>query len=180
MEFIELAKKRRSVRSYSSQQVEKEKIEKCIEAARLAPSACNSQPWKFIVVEDSGLRKKIARESGGGVLPMNKFVKEAPVIIVLVREKSKIVAQLGGKLKKKEYSLIDIGIAAEHLCLQATELELGTCMLGWFNEEAIKKILSIPEARRISLLITLGYPDTDEKKEKKRKSMEEIISYNSY
>ncbi len=98
MDFIELVKKRFSVRKYKQQAVEKEKLEKCLEAARLAPSASNSQPWKFIVVNDAGLVGKVANETFGPLASFNKFVSQAPVIVVIVLEKPKLITQIGGRL----------------------------------------------------------------------------------
>jgi nitroreductase len=93
----------------------------------------------------------------------------------------KTITQIGAQIKDKQYSLIDIGIAADHFCLQAVEEGLGTCMLGWYNEKPIKKILGIPRNRRIGLLITLGYPPEDYRvREKIRKGREEKIRFNSY
>ena len=100
---------------------------------------------------------------------------------VLVIEKPKMITQIGGSVKNREFPLIDIGIAAEHFCLQATELGLSTCMLGWFNEKKIKQLLNIPKNKRIGLVITLGYePEDYKQREKTRKSVEEMSSFNSY
>jgi nitroreductase len=177
MEFKDLIKKRQSDRKYLSIQVEEEKIMQCIESARLAPSACNAQPWKFIVVDDPELKNLVAdcAESMG----MNKFVHEAPVIIALVLEKPNLTSKIGSVLKDKEYTLMDIGIAANQFCLQAAELDLGTCMIGWFNEKKARKLLHIPSSKRIPLLITLGYPDSPER-EKIRKQVDEMYSRNKY
>lgn len=181
MNFFDLASARQSVRLYSSRTVEKEKIIRCVEAAQIAPSACNSQPWKFVIVDHPEVRKKIADETYSNVIPFNKFVKNAPVIVVIVIEKAKLIAQIGGRLKKLEYPLIDIGIAAEHFCLQAEELGLGTCMLGWFNEREIKTLLDIPEKKKIGLLISVGYAvDQYKQRIKIRKKIEEVMSFNKY
>jgi nitroreductase len=180
MKFIELATKRESVRKYTSQLVEREKIERCIEASRIAPSACNSQPWRFVVVDDPVLKQKVASETYNSLISFNKFVQNAPVVVVLVVEKPKIIAQIGGRLKNKDYFLYDIGIVAEHFCLQAAEENLGTCMLGWFNENSIKKLLNIPKNRSIGLLISLGYSENIETRQKIRKNLSDIYNYNSY
>ena len=106
---------------------------------------------------------------------------QAPVIVVIVIEKAPLVTQIGAKIKKKEFSLIDIGISAEHFCLQAAEIGLGTCMLGWFNEKPVKKLLKIPKNKTIGLLISLGYAEDDYKlREKIRKDKERVLSYNEY
>ena len=180
MNFLELAKKRYSVRSYSDKPVEKEKILRCVEAAGLSPSACNSQPWHFIIVDDVDLKNKIAKETLIVLSNMNKFTLDAPVMVVLVIEKKNISSNIGSFLKNKDFSLIDIGIAAEHFCLQAAEEGLGTCMLGWFNEKVVKKLLDMPNSKHIGLLISLGYPKDDIIPEKKRKPLDDICSFNEY
>ena len=180
MSFLDLAKKRCSVRNYSDKSVEKEKILRCIEAAVLSPSACNSQPWHFIVVNDIDLKNRIAKETLIPLSKMNKFTLDTPVIIVLVIEKKNISSNIGSFLKNKDFGLIDIGIAAEHFCLQATEEGLGTCMIGWFNEKIVKKLLKVPDSKNIGLLISLGYPKDDNVKEKVRKPLESICSFNEY
>ncbi len=181
MNFHELILKRQSDRQYTNKPVNKEVINKCVDAARLAPSASNSQPWTFIVVDNVELKDKVARKTFGPLKSFNKFVPQAPVIIAIVLEKPKIITELGGRIKKKEYPLIDIGIAAEHICLQAAEEGLGTCMLGWFDEKAVKTLLNVPENKSMPLLITLGYVPDDYKHRKKiRKDMEKVVRYNSY
>lgn len=180
MTFTDLVTQRFSVRKYKAVSVESEKIIRCLEAARLAPSASNSQPWRFVVVDDPKLKETIASETYSSLLTFNKFTHQAPVIVVMVLEKPKLITQIGGRIKNKEYPLIDIGIAAEHFCLQATEEGLGTCMLGWYNEKPIRKLLNIPPSKTIGLLITVGYPDYETIPLKKRKSFEEVVSFNRY
>lgn len=179
--FLQLIKRRQSVRKYTSQPVEPEKLRRCLEAARLAPSASNSQPWSFVVVNEPELVKSVAKETFGPLATFNTFVPQAPVIVAIVIEKMKAVTQVGAYLKDREYSLIDIGIAAEHLCLQAAEEGLGTCMLGWFNEKPIQRLLGIPDKKRIGLLITLGYPPEGYAvREKNRKGFDEVVRFNAY
>lgn len=181
MDFYELIKIRQSVRRYASKPVEPEKIKQLIEVVRLAPSASNSQPWKLIIVDEPVLKDKVARATFSSAIGFNKFSVEAPVIAVLVIEKPGLITQIGGSVKNREFPLIDIGIAAEHFCLQAAEMGLGTCMMGWFNEKKMKELLRIPRTKRIGLIISLGYaPDDYKLREKIRKPMEEIGSFNSY
>jgi len=181
LKFLELVKFRQSVRRYSSKAVEPEKIERCLEAARLAPSASNSQPWSYVVISDPELKDKVAQLTFNKIISFNKFVVQAPALVVFVIEKPKIITQIGGSIKNKEYPLIDIGITAEHFCLQAADEGLGTCMLGWFNEKPIKKLLNIPSQKPIGLIVTLGYPPDDYKvREKSRKKTEDIVFYNTY
>jgi nitroreductase len=178
--FIELVKHRYSVRSYSNKPVEDEKITKCLQAAHLAPSACNAQPWKFIVINDEKLKNQIADATSKSIVPMNHFTKQAPVHIVVIMERPNIASAVGSVLKNKPYTLIDVGIATAHFCLQATELGLGTCIVGWFDEKKVRSLLKIPALSRPVLIITLGYSNTDEIPVKRRKPFENIISYNQY
>ena len=181
MKLLDIIARRQSVRRYIDKAVEKEKIERCLQAALWAPSACNAQPWKYIVVDEPKLVKKVARETWNRIAPFNKFVEQAPVIIVITIEKSPLVPSLGKMIKHIDYPYIDIGISAEHFCLQATDEGLGTCMLGWFNEKPIQQLLEIPKSRKIGLLISLGYEPEDYKmRQKIRKDMREFVSYNKY
>ena len=182
MDFSFLLHTRQSLRRYSGKPVEPEKIEQLIEAVRLAPSASNSQPWKLIMVTEQGLKDQVAQATYSPLVSFNKFAPQAPVIAVLVIEKPKIITQIGGRLKDRDFPLIDIGIAAEHFCLQAAELGLGTYMLGWFDEATVQRLLKIPKDRRIGLLITLGYSDdeTASPRTKIRKTREEMCSFNRY
>jgi nitroreductase len=181
MTFETLLKQRQSVRRYQSKPVEREKIEKLIEAVHLAPSACNSQPWKLIIVDEPELKEQVARSTFNDIISFNRFVLEAPVIAVLVIEKAKLIARIGGSIKNQEYPQYDIGIAAAHFCLQAAELGLGTCMIGWFNEVNIKKLLNIPGKLKVALVITLGYAPDDYKQRKKiRKPLAAIYRFNGY
>ncbi|GAH71405.1 unnamed protein product, partial [marine sediment metagenome] len=147
----------------------KEKIERCLEAARLAPSASNSQPWRFIVADNPKLKEEVAKETFSQLISFNRFSLQAPVLIVLISERPGLLNKVAESIKDKQFSLIDIGIAAEHFCLQAAEEGLGTCMLGWFNEKGVKKLLNIPPSKRVELVITVGYPESTIIRPKKRK-----------
>ncbi|MGD0582009.1 MAG: nitroreductase family protein [Bacteroidales bacterium] len=178
-EMLDLIRTRQSDRSYSDRAVEKEKIDRITEAGRLAPSACNSQPWKLIVVDDRALLDKLARAASAKLTGMNSFVSQAPVQVVVVREKANMSSRIGATVKNKDYSRIDIGIVSENICLQARAEGLGSCMIGWFDERMVKKILKIPASKRVELLITIGYP-ARETREKKRRPSDDVISRNSY
>ncbi|MCK5170982.1 MAG: nitroreductase family protein [Bacteroidales bacterium] len=177
--LLDLLKYRQSDRAYLATPVEKEKLERIIEAGRLAPSACNAQPWKFVIVDQEDLKNKIADCTSSKILGMNHFTKQAPIHIVIVEEKANLTSNAGSLIKNKQFPLIDIGITAEHICLQATAEDLGTCMLGWFDETKVKKLLNIPKSKRVPLIITLGYP-ASETREKRRKDFDKLVSYNSY
>ena len=171
MDFLQLVLSRQSDRAYDKERpVEAEKLERILEAARLAPSACNAQPWKF-------LASKVGKAAAG--LGMNKFAKDAPVHILVVEESANITSLLGGKVKGKHFPLIDIGIAAAHITLAAENEGLGSCILGWFDEKEIKQLTGIPASKRLLLDIAIGYP-VKEKRKKMRKPKEKVISYNQY
>jgi len=179
--FLDLVRHRRSVRNFLDKPVEREKIMMCFEAARLAPSDSNSQPWKFIVVDDRDVKNRLCDSAFGGIYAINSFCKTAPVIIAVVSEKSKFLARIGGMFRGTQFYLIDIGIACEHLVLEAEDLGLGTCWIGWFNENAVKSVLNVPRDKKIDILIALGYYSRDKLgSEHGREPMDRIASFNSY
>ena len=183
MEFQQLIIHRQSVRKYDrSRKIEEEKLLKILEAGRLAPSASNSQPWTFVVVDRDDLVLGVSKAMILTKLhSFNKFALEVPLHIVIVVEKPKVITQIGKALQKIDYPLIDIGIAAENMCLQATELGIGSCMVGWFDEKRVKDLLNIPEKKTIGLIITFGYAVEGYSLRKKiRKPLDKIVKRNSY
>ena len=180
MDFSRLITRRQSVRKYADRQVPEELLEHLVEAVRLSPSASNSQPWRLILVTEPALKDRVARATFSRLVSFNRFAVQAPVLAVLVVEKAKVITQIGGRLKDRDFPLIDIGIAAAHFCLQATDLGLGTCMLGWFDEPRIREMLHIPADRRIGLVITLGYAAEAQIRPKQRKSASLMCSRNGY
>src|ERR1035437_6693719 len=178
MRFDELIQARRSVRKYQAKAVEAEKLRALIEAVRLAPSASNTQPWKLIEVDDAEIKDRVARATFSKTVSFNQFAMEAPVIAVLTVEKHSVLTQVVGWLKERPFYLMDIGIAAVQFCLQATDLGLGTCMLGWFDEAEIKKI---PRAIGVALVITVGYgAENRQPRPKVRKTADGMSSRNEY
>jgi len=179
--LLDIIKSRRSIRSFLDRPVERQKIMLCLEAARLAPSACNSQPWKFIIVDDTELKNRLCRAAFNGIYSVMSFAKKAPLIVVVVSEKAKFLERVGGLLRDTRFYLIDIGIATEHFILQAEELGLGSCWIGWFDEAAVKSTLDVPKDRRVDVLIAVGYCDRKKLgQQHKRDSIEEIAAFNSY
>lgn len=171
MNFTEIAELRQSCRSYDpTREVESEKLEKILEAARLSPSACNGQPY-FITVCKGEAAKKVAKATGG--MGMNKFASQAPVLLVISEMPYVATAALGAKVKKNDYRSIDIGIVAAYITAEATCQELGTCILGWFDDAEIRSICNLDGAVR--LVITLGYPKDDKLRTKKRKDIGELV-----
>lgn len=180
MNFLKLVKSRQSDRAYDSNRpVEVEKLDYILEAVRLAPSACNAQPWRFIVVNDPALVKETASCVVDKALGMNHFAYQAPVFIVVLEESANLTSTLGSTVKQKHFPHMDLGIATAHLTLAAAEQGLGTCIVGWFNEKKLRSVLDIPSSKRPILVITMGY-STQTLREKKRKKMEDIVQYNKY
>lgn len=173
MNFLEIAQTRQSCRSYDeSRPVEQEKLERMLEAARLAPSACNGQPYHFTVCRGETAKAVAAAVSGMG---MNKFAAQAPVLIVVSEKPYVKSAALGARVKGNDYRSIDIGIAAAYLTAEATAQGLGTCILGWLDDDKIRKVCGLDQPVR--LVITLGYAkEGDPLRPKKRKDLKELVS----
>jgi len=181
MDFSQLILSRQSVRKYSDRAVEAEKLRELVEAVRLAPSACNAQPWTLLMVDAPELKNKVAQATCSKAFGLNKFATQAPIMAVLVVEKPKWTVRMGAWIQRREFPLIDIGIAAAHFCLQAADLGLATCMMGWFDEKTIKKLLHIPRGRRIGLVISLGYAAPGYPlRPKSRKDIHAMSRYNQY
>lgn len=179
MNFLELVARRQSVRRYEpGRRIPRETLERCLEAARLAPSACNSQPWSFVVVADPEQVRELALAScASPPYGLNKFAVDASALVAVVTEKMKLAARIGAQFRGVQYSLIDVGIACEHLVLQAAAEGLGSCWLGWFNESAVKRHLGIPRGQKVDLLLCLGYAAEDAVRPKNRKSLSDIRRY---
>lgn len=173
MDFSELMYKRQSCRSYDeNREVEPEKLEAILEAARVAPSACNSQPYHFTVCRGQKA-KEVAKATQG--MGMNKFATQAPVLIVVSEENYSKSAALGAKIKNNDFRSIDIGIAVAYLTAAATEQGLSTCILGWLDDDKLRAACGLKQTVR--LVITLGYAADETVRPKKRKDMAELVSY---
>jgi len=176
--FQKLVEQRRSIRRYLEKPVDKEKILACIEAARLAPSADNVQPWRFLIIDDPQLKAKFSKEAFSGIYYISRFAAQAPVLILVLGRLDIIANRLGKQIQKIHFYLIDIGIAGEHIVLQAEELGLGTCWIGWFNMRRARKIFNIPHKYKIVSLISMGYYEKKPIKRKKRRKLEDIVWFN--
>ncbi len=169
MDIEKVIKERRSVRSYQDRDLEKEKLEKVLEAGRLAPSAKNQQAWKFVVVQDKATRQALAEAAAG-----QDFVCEAPVVIAAVALDPERIMSCG----VPAYA-VDLAIAVDHMSLQAAALGLGTCWIGAFEQERVKEILRIPVQAKVVSLLPLGYP-ADSPRPKNRKALGEIVCFDSF
>ncbi|HPC58200.1 MAG TPA: nitroreductase family protein [Kiritimatiellia bacterium] len=179
MTFLDLVNARQSVQGFEAgRTIPRDSLERALEAARLAPSACNSQPWSFVVVDDPARVRELARAAcTRPPYGMNKFAADASAIVAVVTEKMKLAARIGAQFRGVQYSLIDIGIACEHLLLQAAEDGIGSCWLGWFDERAVKRALDIPRRSKVDILLCLGYPADPAQRPKVRRSLDDIRRY---
>jgi len=167
---LEAIKKRQSVRSYQEKEIPEEALQEILEAGRLAPSAHNNQDWKFIVIKDESLRKKLVT----ACLNENIFIGEAPVVIAGCATNADNIMPNG-----EHCYPIDLAIALDHMTLQASSLGLGTCWIGVYSQDQVKEILGVPENVRIVALMPVGYPK-ELKSKRGRKPLSEIICYNKY
>jgi nitroreductase len=180
--FTSLARQRRSCRAYDPDRpVPREQLQACVEAARLAPSACNRQPWRFVAVDDPELVQRIAGECKLPGIP-HPWWETVPVFVALCAELDFVTHRVAPALSGIPYYLLDIGIAGEHFVLAAETLGLGTCWIGWFHEKKVKKILHIPRAARVCALLTLGYPREPQGKREdiQRRPLEDIVYWNGW
>jgi nitroreductase len=178
--FQQLVSGRRSIRRYLPKPVEREKIAACLEAARLAPSAENSQSWRFLVIDDPELKTRFAQEAFTGIYAMTKFAAEAPVLVLVLAKLDFRADRLAGRIQDIPFFMIDIGIAGEHFVLQAEELGLGTCWIGWFSVRKARKFFKIPRKYKIVSLLALGSYEKKPSREQKRKPLEEIAWFNKF
>ena len=174
MNFTEIAENRQSCRSYDpAKVVEEEKIQAILNAARLAPSACNGQPYHFTLCRGEAARQVAKATMGMG---MNKFAADAPVLLVISEMPYCKTAAMGAKVKGNDYRSMDIGIVAAYITAEAAAQGLGSCMLGWLDDEKIRAICGVDGA--IRLVITIGYAkEGDKLRTKKRKDMEELVTW---
>ena len=178
MALIDIIKQRKSVRKYLQRPIPRDIIEKCVEAARLAPSADNVQPWRFIVIDDPEYKRIFCREVLRGVFKRTRFIEKAPVIVVLAAKTSLLVHRIGKRVVKTDVQLIDMGIAGEHLVLQAQEFGIGTCWVNMFNPKSARKFLKLSPGYRVVSLIAMGYPAEGGTKNRRDLSLDAIMFFN--
>ena len=175
LDFEKLVNQRQSCRNFSDKPVENEKLEQIISLALLSPSACNSQPWSFDVVNNH-LSPEIAK--GTQDMGMNKFAEKSPAFIVVCEEKATLSERVGMKFKDTDFVSIDLGIACAHIILAAESLGLSTCVLGWLSQKKLREVLGHSKNKRIRLVIAVGYGgEKNTRRAKKRKPSEQTVRY---
>lgn len=181
MEFEKLQQRRESCRVYSERPVSREDLVHLVDVARLSPSGCNAQPWKFIIVDEPEAKEKLVGCLQDGPVNGCPWGDKVPAFIVICEDEAHLKPGVGEHYGSQHFAQMDIGMAAMALCYEATEMGLGTCMIGTMNQERIKEAFGIPGERTVRLLITVGYPaNAGEPRKKTRKALEEIVSFNHW
>lgn len=177
--LLRLCRLRQSIRNWDPRPVEREKIETCLEAARLAPSAENSQPSRFIVFDDPVRKTALGRAVFAGIYSASARFVQAPVLVCLLIRENLLVNRVGGQVQGTPFQYVDAGIAGEHFVLAAAEQGLGTCWIGWFNGRALRRHLKLNRRYRPVCIIAVGYPAQGSgPREPKRRALEEIGGWN--
>ena len=175
-DYFDLIARRESCRNFDpNRPVEKEKLQRCAEAAWIAPSACNGQPWKYLIVTNPELNEKLRpliMELG-----MNKFVKNCPAFAVVLEEATVLKVSLSQKFKDQDFAPIDIAFSASQFCYAATEQGLSTCIIGWHNEPKIRELFDLPKSTRVRLILAIGYAASDTLRKKQRKPIDDVIKF---
>jgi len=178
MDVSEAIQKRVTIRKWKSKPVEKEKIVKVLEAGRRAPSWGNVQPWRFIVLDDRKLIEKLAAAACTGISKRTRFIGNAAAVVVILADLNFVVHRVGAAVFGTQHYLIDIGIAGEHIVLQAQELGIGTCWINLFNAKAARRLLGVPKKYRIVSLIAMGYPAEGATRNRHDLPMDKILFFN--
>jgi len=178
--FRRIIESRRSIRKYLPQPVEREKIEACLEAARLAPSAENAQGGRFLVIDEPGLKARFAEKAFSGIYAPTRFAAEAPVLVLVLAKTNFVTHRAGQAVQGIPFYALDIGIGGEHFVLQAEELGLATCWIGWFDVRAVRRFFKIPRRHKIVSLISLGYAARRPPNERIRKPLSDIAWWNRF
>lgn len=175
-DYFELIKRRESCRNFDPDRpVEREKLVRCAEAAWLAPSACNGQPWKYLIVTNPELVTKLRPLMQG--LGMNKFVDECSAFAVVLEEPTVLRVTASQRLKDQNFAPIDVAFSASQFCYAATEQGLSTCIIGWHNEQKIRELFGLAKTERVRLILAVGYAKTDALREKKRKPINDVVVF---
>jgi nitroreductase len=175
-DYFDLIKRRESCRNFDpNRPAEREKLERCAEAAWIAPSACNSQPWKYLIVTNPELVQKLRPMMQD--LGMNKFVNQCPAFAVVLEEPTRLKVSVSQRFKDQDFAPIDVAFSASQFCYAATEQGLSTCIIGWHNERKIRELFELSKTERVRLILAVGYAASDQLREKKRKPIEDVVRF---
>lgn len=179
MKLLDIIANRRSIRKFTDQKISREDLEVIMEAARQAPSACNSQPCNYVVFDDETAKHAFCKEVFSGIYSNTAWAEKAPVIIAIVSNKGNISSRIGNMIKQTLFWVMDAGIAGEHIMLQAQSMGIGGCWVGWFDFKKASKFLLTGSGEKVEILIALGYPG-EAPAPRPRKDFKEIVSFNKY
>lgn len=181
MDFEALQAARESCRIYSEKPVARETLVHLVDVARLSPSGCNAQPWRFIIVDEKGAKERLVEALDDEGLTGCPWGDRVPAFIVICEDEAHLKPGIGEHYGSQHFAQMDIGMASMALCYEATSLGLGTCMIGTFSQEKMHQAFSIPKERTVRLIITVGYPEKEKAPRiKKRKELNEILSFNQW
>ncbi|MDR1378164.1 MAG: nitroreductase family protein [Synergistaceae bacterium] len=171
---MDLSLTRQSCRNFVARPVERDKLVRCVEAARLAPSGCNSQPWSFVIVDNPEIVPEVAK---CGQALGNEFASKAGAFIVVLEEHAILMPALRRMLDSQYFAKGDLGAASICICLEAADQGLGTCVLGLFDRETLCKLLDLPQDQRFASLIAVGYPAEETIRPKQRKPLDAMLKF---
>jgi nitroreductase len=174
-DFLEICARRQSCRNYTGKPVEHDKLVKCVEAGRLTPSACNSQPWSFVVVEKPELVAEVAK--CGQQMDMNPFLSKAGAFIIVLEEHAVLAKNVRRILDSQYFAKGDLGAATVQICLEAESQGLGSCIIGIYDRETLCNLLNIPAGKQFAALIALGYAANETVRPKARKELKDIARF---
>lgn len=174
-DFMELCSARQSCRNFSDKPVEREKLAQCVEAARLAPSGCNAQPWSFVVVDNPAIVPEVA--ACGMQLGANEYIGKATAFIVVLEEHAVLMPAIRRIVDSQYFAKGDLGAAAVTICYAAADIGLGTCIIGLYDRQRLCELLDLPKDQRFGCLIAVGYPAEDKIRNKVRRPVEQLVRF---
>lgn len=181
MNFEKLQAARESCRVYREKPVDRELLTRLVDVARLSPSGCNAQPWRFMIVDEQEACRKLVEALDDNGLTGCPWGDKVPAFIVICEDEAHLRPGVAEYYGSQHFAQMDIGMAAMALCYEATALGLGTCMIGTMNQKKMRQAFGIPEERVVRLIITVGYPTKEgEPRKKTRKALDEILTYNHW
>jgi len=179
MSLLEIIRTRRSIRKYTAQKIARGDLDVILEAGLLAPSACNSQPWRFVAFDDDDAKRAFADAVFTGIYAPAKFAAEAPVLVALVSNRGNVPVWLGNAIKGAQFWVMDAGIAGQNMVLQAWSMGIGSCWIGWFDHKKAAKHLNAGFGEKVEILFAFGYP-AEAPEARPRKDKAEMFYYNKY
>ena len=175
MRFIDLVRARQSCRDYGNRPVGRDDLTTILESGRLSPSACNIQPWRFVVADRGPIVAEVAQCLQG--MGMNRFTANVPAFIVLCEQTANLKETIASGIGGHNYAQLDIGIAAAHMVLCARTLGIDSCIIGWFSDKKLRRTLNLPVGQKVRLVIALGYGKNEPVRPKRRRAFDDVVRF---